>query len=153
MAHEGLGWGLGVFSSANVNVINSSFISFKQVGVKVEASSNVNFNGIFAGDVTRRIFDSMGTVDKESCFNICTFQVTNPKCTNVNVINSIVAGCPFAGFVVRGHDCGLSATQQSFRNNVAHSIDGTGAHIVPDNFVTSHATCYEGSYFSAYKTR
>jgi len=68
------------------------------------------------------------------------------------VINSIVAGCPFAGFVVRGHECGQSATQQSFRNNVAHSIDGTGAHIVPDYFVPTHFTCYEGSHFKAYKT-
>jgi hypothetical protein len=56
VAHEGLGWGLGVFSSANVNIINSSFINFKQVAVKVEASSSVNFNGIFAGDVMRRDF-------------------------------------------------------------------------------------------------
>jgi len=93
--------------------------------------------------------------DKESCFSICTWFKAgmNAKCTNVNVINSIVAGCPFAGFVVRGHDCGLSATQQSFRNNVAHSIAGTGAHIVPDEYVPGHKTCYEGSYFSAYKTQ
>lgn len=91
-------------------------------------------------------------VDKESCFSVCTWEEWNPKCENVNVINSIVAGCPFAGFVVRGHDCGLAATQKNFRNNVAHSIDGTGAHIVPDNFAATHTTCYEGSHFKAYKT-
>jgi hypothetical protein len=46
--------------------------------------------------------------DLESCFSVCTFLAPglNAKCTNVNVINSIVAGCPYAGFVVRGHECG-----------------------------------------------
>ena len=106
-------------------------------------------------DVKRRVLSLLDNkVDKESCFSVCTWFPPgfNAKCTNVNVINSIVAGCPFAGFVVRGHECGQSATQQSFRNNVAHSIDGAGAHIVPDTFVASHSTCYEGSHFKAYKT-
>lgn len=64
-----------------------------------------------------------------------------------------MAGCPYAGFGVLGHDCGLAATSKRFRNNVAHSIDGTGAHIGPDLTNSKHATCYEGSYFKAYKTR
>jgi len=68
------------------------------------------------------------------------------------LVNSIAAGCHYAGFVAPGHDCGLSATQQSFRNNVAHSIDGAGAHIFPDVALPKSSVCYEGSYFAAYKT-
>jgi len=49
-------------------------------------------------------------VDKESCFSVCTWIDGGGSCNNISVINSIVAGCPFAGFVVRGHDCGQSAT-------------------------------------------
>jgi len=36
---------------------------------------------------------------------------------------------------------------------VAHSIDGTGAHIYPNGALAGQSTCYEGSHFSAYKNR
>ena len=56
-------------------------------------------------------------------------------CSNLKIVNNIVAGAPYGGFVVPGHDCGDS-TQEIFKNNVAHSIDGTkggtGAIIFPD---------------------
>lgn len=53
-----------------------------------------------------------------------------------------------------GHDCdddGIGS--EKFRDNIAHSIDGVGAHIYPDNGESKHKTCYEGSHFSAYKVR
>jgi len=45
-------------------------------------------------------------VDKESCFSVCTWTDSSSKCSNITVTNSTTAGCPFAGFVVRGHACG-----------------------------------------------
>lgn len=53
-----------------------------------------------------------------------------------------------------GHDCGDYANSK-FKSNVAHSIAGIlgghGALIYPDPTKPSHATCFEGSYFTAYK--
>ena len=40
-----------------------------------------------------------------------------------------------------------------FKNNVAHSIDGTGAHIYPNPAISNSGSCYEGSHFSAYKCK
>jgi hypothetical protein len=37
-----------------------------------------------------------------------------------------------------------------FRNNVAHSSEGSGAIIFPDGS-NEQFECYEGSYFAAYK--
>ena len=51
-----------------------------------------------------------------------------------------------------GHDCDEIGSEK-FKDNIAHSIDGVGAHIYPDSAESSHGTCYEGSYFSAYKVR
>lgn len=71
----------------------------------------------------------------------------------MQVTNNIAAGAPYAGFVVPGHDCG-DYTSLTFKNNVAHSINGAsagiGALIFP-NTDASHGGCYEGSYFTAYK--
>lgn len=62
--------------------------------------------------VTKRILDVGGGsnfVDTEACVSICAIKDAH-KCPNVNVVNSIAAGCPYAGFVVPGHSCGTSAT-------------------------------------------
>jgi hypothetical protein len=53
-----------------------------------------------------------------------------------------------------GHDCG-DYSSKTFKHNVAHSIAGTlgghGALIYPDPARAAHKTCFEGSYFTAYK--
>ena len=69
--------------------------------------------------------------------------------------NNIVAGAPWAGFTAMGHDCG-DYSGDGFKGNVAHSIGGKGggmgAIIYPDPSRPTQATsCFEGSYFSAYK--
>jgi len=73
-------------------------------------------------------------------------------CENVVVKDNIAAGCMFSGFIAPGHTCGsYEVADQNFRGNVAHSIEGSGARIYPNPSVPAHKTCYEGSYFSAYK--
>lgn len=64
---------------------------------------------------------------------------------------NIAAGCPYGGFVAPGHDC--DATDSTFRDNTAHSNDGSGAYIYPDPAKSSHTNCYEGSHFNSYKNR
>ena len=51
-----------------------------------------------------------------------------------------------------GHACD-DTNSITFKNNVAHSIDGSGAYIFPDPAISSSSSCYEGSHFSAYKCK
>lgn len=90
-------------------------------------------------------------VDVEACVTACALWGPQPDCYDVHITNSISAGCIYAGFVAPGHDCGMSETQDNFRNNVAHSSDMGGAYIIPDVNGDNHAKCYEGSHFAAYK--
>jgi len=68
------------------------------------------------------------------------------------VTDNIVGGAFYGGIIARGHDCG-DYSDQSFKNNVAHSVDGVGGGVYPDPFNPSHKKCYEGSYFSSYKNQ
>lgn len=69
--------------------------------------------------------------------------------------NNIAAGAPYAGFAVPGHDCG-DYSDNTFKNNVAHSINGGGGGqgaIIFPNPDKSHGGCFEASYFTAYKNK
>lgn len=61
-----------------------------------------------------------------------------------------MAGVNFAGFGAYAHNCGNS-NDESFRNNIAHSVNGVGAVIYPNSQNSHHRTCYEASHFTAYK--
>jgi hypothetical protein len=90
-------------------------------------------------------------LDKEACVAFCSYWEGN-RCSKSSVTNSVAVGCAFAGFIAPGNDCGDTVSTK-FRNNVAHSNERTGAHIYPDPSSSKSATCYEGSYFAAYKNR
>jgi hypothetical protein len=55
----------------------------------------------------------------------------------LHITNNIVAGAPYAGFVVPGSDCDTPGDK--FFNNIAHSIagfgGGMGAAVYPDNSI------------------
>lgn len=74
--------------------------------------------------------------DKECCFAMCSISDPNLiKCTKTSVTNSIVAGCPYAGFIGVGYSCDDpvgASTSNVFKNNVAHSVQGCGVCIFPD---------------------
>jgi glucokinase len=76
-------------------------------------------------------------------------------CSDISIVNNIVAGASYAGYVVTAHECG-DKDQKHFRDNIAHSIigpnSGLGAAIFPDPAKPSQTTtCYEASRFTAYK--
>lgn len=56
-------------------------------------------------------------------------------CNNLEITNNLVIATYFTGYVAPGHNCG-DYTDKTFKNNVAHSIYGTGAIIFP-NFAKS----------------
>lgn len=147
-----LAWGLSSQFSANILVENTHIIGAKAVGVNVFTSNNVTFDRIIVGSVTKRDFGgTQAMVDREACVTLCAYNEED-DCTDIKIRNSIAAGCPYAGFIQVGHDCGTADTQDNFRGNVAHSSERVGAHIIPDK-MRDHATCYEGSHFAAYKVR
>lgn len=71
-------------------------------------------------------------------------------CTNTLLSGNIVAGAYYAGFAAPAHECD-SGDEVTFYNNVAHSNEGVGAFVYPDINNDEHLTCYEVSYFYAYK--
>ena len=80
----------------------------------------------------------------------------NDKCTDIIIINNVVAsvepaGIDTTGYTVMHHKCGYSATQMVFRDNVAHSVHGYGAIIFRNESEPDERVCIEASYFTAYK--
>lgn len=134
-------------------VTNSFFIGSKSIGAAISKSKNIVFSNNFVGDVGLRETVSLGmAIDKWACVAVCSYFEPDSGCSNVVVNDNIAAGCKFAGFIAPGHACGKYETaDQTFKGNVAHSIEGSGARIYPNPKESSHKTCYEGSYFGAYK--
>ena len=136
-----------ISSSNNIDVVDSSFIGSLAFGVNVWSASDVTFDGIFVADVQSRDWTALDQeVDYEACVAFCSFG----QCSTTSIVNSVAAGCQYAGFVAPGHDC-FDTSSTKFKDNTAHSIDGVGAFIYPDENEPDHGTCYEGSHFTAYK--
>ena len=63
-------------------------------------------------DIVKRKLDLGGGnnyEDPAGCISVCALDAPH-KCNDVSIVNSIAAGCIYAGFVVPGHKCGKSAT-------------------------------------------
>jgi hypothetical protein len=93
--------------------------------------------------------------DKETCVAFCSYLNNADKCIKSTWKNSIVAGCPFAGFIYPGYSCadtvGSSLTHV-MSGNVAHSNDGSGLVLYPDqNILSAVKDCFQGSDFKGYK--
>jgi hypothetical protein len=154
VVHGSLGWAMSIYKSWNVIVEDSAFIGAKAVGIRLDEVRNVTLNRNFVGDVKPRIWNALGMVlDKEACVAVCSYEKDSPSaCTDVTITNNIAAGCKFSGFIAPGYDCD-DTTSTVFKDNISHSIMGTGANIYPDDVNgNNHGTCYELSHFKAYKT-
>jgi len=154
VVHGSMGWGLSIYKSWNVIVEDSFFIGSAAIGVRIDEVRNVTFNRNFVSDVKPRNWSAGdGVLDKEACVAVCSYDRNGPSpCTDVSITNNIAAGCKFSGFIAPGYDCD-DTTSTAFKDNIAHSIKGTGADIYPDGKNgNNHGTCYELSHFKAYKT-
>ena len=145
---------LYIKTSKNISIKDTSLIGGYQFGAMIRTVTNVNLDGMFVADIKRRFLNPNNLdIDKEGGIALCSFD-EGDKCYDSSITNSIVTGVMYGGYVVPGHDCGDTNTSGfKFYNNVAHSIDGSGAYIFPDPASSKSASCYEGSHFSAYKTR
>ena len=152
VVHSSQAWSLLIDSSKDIVIENSDFIGSRAVGINLKSISNVSMDGLFIGDVQKRVWTGGDqTLDKEACVAYCSYWEPN-RCFDNSLTNSIAAGCAFAGFVAPGHACD-DYDSTIFRGNVAHSGERVGAHIYPNPAISSSSSCYKGSHFSAYKNR
>lgn len=76
--------------------------------------------------------DDQWTADKTACMAICAYWDKDTECRDITLKNNIAAGCPFAGIAAPGHKCGTASSQDTFKNNVAHSVEGSGLVYFPN---------------------
>lgn len=120
------------------------------MGININRSKNITLNGNLVVDISQRTVVALDkATDVVGGILACAY-VTG-DCSDISVINNIVAGTTFVGFAGYGHECN-KYTSKAFKNNTAHSIEGVGAVIFQDPNEASQRVCMEGSYFYAYKT-
>ena len=144
--HENAGWGLSVVNSSNVSLKNIDVFDVEQIGVSLDGTTNVSADSVNVYGVRRRaIIFKDNAADRECCFAMCSF-TDGARCTKTSVTNSIVAGCPYAGFIALGYSCADpvgASTSNVFKDNIAHSVDGSGFCIFPDpGLPQSGKVCY-----------
>ena len=153
--HNGLGMGVVVLNGNNVELVNNAFVGFRQVGMMLDFVRNCTITGNFIGDVFDRGIQFIDmTIDKEACVAYSSYEVNDKGSPSYDMTftDNIAAGCPYAGFIAPGHECGDSE-QVNFRNNVAHSIAGYGSYMYKNPADTGASKCFEISHFAAYKVK
>jgi len=137
-------------ASSNVAFKNNVIFGFVKIGLNINTCMNITVDGNFIGDVIRRAIISfdMG-VDHIGALLSCAY-IKGDSCSSISITNNIVAGIFFTGYAAYGHDCG-NYNSNNFKNNIAHSVQGTGAIIFKDPQSTTQSQCFEASKYYAYK--
>jgi hypothetical protein len=132
--HNGFGWGLGVYKSANVHVKDNIFWGFRAVGVSAISVRNFTFDSNFVGHVMEREVSGQMFVDRRAGVAICSLDAG--VCSGLKIINNIVAGTTFSGYAMVADDCNSTQATSKFWNNIAHSINAPqisqGVYVFPD---------------------
>jgi hypothetical protein len=126
--HHGLGIGLQITAANNILLATNVFFSFVRFGMNIESSSNITIDGnMLASVFSRGLAASDNTGDVDAGISACAYN-EGDYCTDIYLLNNIVAGTTTAAFVAMGHECGVYNVP-IFYNNTAHSIKGNGAQI------------------------
>lgn len=140
---------------------NNIWFGFRPLGGVWDNVKNITFDGnVIAHVVDRETYVATDwSLDKKAGLAVCTVRET--LCTDLSIVNNLVAGVAYAGFMVPGHKCG-DTEQKIFRDNTAHSIagpvnEGHGAIIYGNKGMEEGAPkkwvkfCVAGSHFTAWK--
>lgn len=136
------------------------WFNFVAIGVTINYGNNITLDNSVVVHTNERTTLEGGAagIDKGCGICVCTLFHPNEICNDIFITNNIAAGLFYSGFTVRGEDCDYQGEKPMFYNNVAHSIGGTrmghGAIIypIPEGFGgLSQKSCFQGSYFAAYK--
>ena len=75
--HEGDDWGLWMDNTNNVEISDSAFVGWRAVGVSIDKTENLKFNGNFVGHTRERVWTALGsTIDKAACVAFGTYTNT-----------------------------------------------------------------------------
>lgn len=148
--HQGLGWGLTVLNAAHIFLQGNVWYDFSTIGANIMTSNNITIDSNILFNFPIRSTISMDeSVDPSCALAVCTYNWPD-YCSGVSATNNILAGAIYVGIAAIARKCG-DTSDLSFKNNVAHSIRGTGAIVAPDMNDPAQTTCFEGSDFTAYK--
>ena len=133
---------------------DNNIFDFVRYGLSVETSKNITIDGNWLFDVNSRHLTAGTAGDPVGGILGCANK-NQDRCVNVKIINNIVAGVEAStvdttGYSVMGHECD-NYNHLSFKDNIAHSIQGYGAIIFVNITELNQRTCLEASYFTAYK--
>ncbi len=148
--HHGHGVATHIVASANILIANNTYFSFKKFGINIESSNNITIDGNLIGNINSRAYKGLDNLMDVSAGILGCALNKGDRCPDLFILNNIVSGVDMTGYSVPAHECG-KYNKPVFRNNTAHSIDGTGAIIFRDPKSSTQSDCLEGSYFNAYK--
>jgi len=106
--HNGLDWGVIIWDSNNVELIDNVVVGFRAIGMNLDNWRNSTVTGNLIGDVGGRNIQFIDmTIDKEACVAYSSYRTPGKGTASYDItfMNNIAAGCIFAGFVAPGHDC------------------------------------------------
>ena len=106
--HQGLDWGLIIWDSNNVEIVDSMFVGWRAVGWNLDKFRNSTLTGNFIGDVGGRGIEFIDmTIDKEACVAYSSYRTPKGGTPSYDITftDNTAAGCIFAGFVAPGHEC------------------------------------------------
>jgi len=123
--HNGLGWGVRIEASKNIEFSNNVMYDFRPFGLVVDYSSDLTINNNVLIKVVERttIEANWNYVDRKGGYAICAVYASSAGCKNVTVNDNIAAGVTMAGFWAMMQNC--DEENLSFRGNIAHSVAGT----------------------------
>lgn len=133
--HHGLGFGVHMLNSANVILRGNNMYAFTKFGINIDTSDDITIDNNWVIGVAARNIKVAGGADPVGAILGCA-NLNYDTCARVVIKNNLVSGAESAGidttgYSVMAHTCGDYNTI-TFRDNVAHSIEGTGAIIFRD---------------------
>lgn len=122
--HSGLGWGVYIETSKEINFDNNVMYDFRPIGLAIDYSQDIAVTNNFLMKVHERdTVEADNFVDKTSGYAICSIMESMKTCTNVTVNYNTAAGVAMAGFWAFTQNCDEDNTD--FYGNIAHSVAGS----------------------------
>ncbi|TNV88229.1 hypothetical protein FGO68_gene13028 [Halteria grandinella] len=154
--HDGTYYALKSDFSGNITFRHNTIFRQTTRAITLENTNNITIDDNWIIFVANRAVSKNIRDAKEAIAGIWQCG-DSQKCTEVKMRRNRVSGVTQDGgdcgaYFVMGHECGVAATQQLFRDNVAHSTPGYGVRMFKNASSSTQGNCVEMSYFGVWKT-